>query len=172
MSLAFATLTFAGCQKDEPVNNDENPSESILQNVDESTSKDEESTDKEETESTKEESSKKPADDKTNKQEVTETKKFANDKKVIDLKTVKLSQYGISSDNEISKAYPISLENVYVVRDYQDEYSARTYIFVTTTDKVLMIESEECPKEVTLNDSYEIYFANFYDSNYDIYQAQ
>ena len=162
VSLAFATLTFAGCQKDEPVNNDENPSESISQNVDESesTSQDVESTVKEETESTKEESSKNPAEDKTNKQEVTETKKPANDKNIIDLKTVKLSQYGISSDYEISKAYPISLGNVYVVRDYRGEYSATTYIFVTTTDKVLMIESGECPKGITLNDSYEIYFAN------------
>ena len=32
VSLAFATLMFVGCSKDEPVNNDENPSESILQN--------------------------------------------------------------------------------------------------------------------------------------------
>ena len=33
VSLAFATLTFAGCQKEEPVNNDENPSENISQNA-------------------------------------------------------------------------------------------------------------------------------------------
>ena len=61
VSLAFATLMFAGCSKDEPVN-EENPSENISQNVDESesTSQNVESTDKEETESTeKEETSKK-----------------------------------------------------------------------------------------------------------------
>lgn len=159
VSLALSTLMFAGCSKDKPVS-EESPSESITQNIDESTTQDAESTDKEETESTKEESSKKPAEDKTNKQEATETKKPANDKKAIDLKTVKLSQYGISSDYEISKAYPILLGNVYVVRDYCEEYLAKTYIFVTTTEKVLMIESGDCPKGVTLNDSYEIYFAD------------
>ena len=52
--LAFATLMFAGCQKDEPVN-EENPSESISQNVDEETTSQEvESSDKDE-ETTKQE---------------------------------------------------------------------------------------------------------------------
>ena len=129
--LAFATLMFAGCQKDEPVN-EENPSESISQNVDEETTSQEvESSDKDEETTKQEETSKKEADEeKTNKQEVTETKKPATDKKVIDLKSVNLAQYGILSNHKISKPYSISVGNVYVVRDFSEEYLAKTYIFV------------------------------------------
>ena len=166
VSLALATLTFAGCQKEEPVNSDENPSENISQNDvvnQEETSQEVESTDKDEKESTKqEESSKKPVEDKTDKQDTSETKKPATNNKIIDLKSVELSKYGITSNHEISKPYSTSLGNVYLVRDYCEEYSSKTYLFVTTKEKVLVIDTgmDYLPSAIKLDNSYEIGFAD------------
>ncbi len=165
VSLAFATLMFAGCQKDEPVNND-NPSENISQNVDEETALQEvESTDKDEETTKQEETSKKPVEDKTNKQEATETKKPVTDKKIIDLKSVDLSQYGISSNNKISEPYETLKGNFYYVCDYgageNDKF--KTYRFFTTDHDVMCAEIEDLVTDSYINPIGYI----FYDINND-----
>ncbi len=138
VSLAFVTLMFAGCQKDEPVNNDENPSESISQNVDEETTSQEvESSDKDEETTKQEETSKKEVEDTTDEDSV----KLDIMKETIDLNSVDLTKYGLTKDNDISVPYPTSLGCVYVVRDYGKE-EEQTYLFVTTKDKVMYLNTE------------------------------
>ncbi|MBQ8765221.1 MAG: hypothetical protein IJZ16_00275 [Clostridia bacterium] len=143
ISLAFATLTFAGCQNNEPVV-DDNPSENISQNVDEETSQEVESTDKNETESTKQEESS---------QEIDKNQSSIDDimgvgataptvmKETIDLKSIDLKKYGLTDDNDISVPYPTSLGCAYVVRDY-GKAEEQTYLFVTTKDKVMYLNTE------------------------------
>lgn len=63
-------------------------------------------------------------------------------KEAIDLNSVDLSEYGISDDHEISTPYPVSDGFVYVVRDFIDEWSSKTYVFYTTADKVIYGETE------------------------------
>ena len=129
VSLALSTLMFAGCSKDKPVS-EESPSESITQNVDESTTQEAEGTDKEET-------SEQPAEDEDDEYSV----ELDIMKETIDLKKVDLTKYGLSKNNDISVPYPTSLGCVYVVRDYGKE-EEKTYLFVTTKDKVMYLDTE------------------------------
>lgn len=140
VSLAFATLTFAGCQKDEPVNNDENPSESISQNVD---VKEEETKDKKEPETSEKTEEKNDKDTTSNKDETTdkEVKVTTVMRETIDLNSVDLTKYGLTKDNDISVPYPTSLGCAYVVRDY-GKSKEQTYLFVTTKDKVMYFNTK------------------------------
>ncbi len=133
--LAFATLMFAGCQKDEPVNND-NPSENISQDADEKVSSEDESQNVNEKVTSQDKSEN--VDDETDiMDEITPTVM----KETIDLNSVDLKKYGLTDDHEISVPYPTSSGYVYVVRDYGKE-EEQTYLFVTTKDKVMYLNTE------------------------------
>lgn len=62
-------------------------------------------------------------------------------KNTIDLNSVDLSEYGISDDREVSKAYPSSIGRVYLVRDFGAD-ETKTYLFVTTKDKVMSVDTK------------------------------
>lgn len=165
--LALATLVFAGCQNKEPVNGD-NPSENISQNdvvnQEENTQR-EETSDKDETKPTeKEETSKKDEEILGYIPEgpgVVDVKKPDIMDNTIDLKSVKLDKYGISNNYEIGVPYPTKLGCVYLVRDYCLEYGSKTFIFVTTRDKVMSIDTDcELTSDIKLNNSYEIALVN------------
>lgn len=112
--LALATLIFAGCQKDEPVN-DDNPSENISQSDENQVA----------------------VDDIMGMEESHPTVM----KETIDLHSVDLSKYGLTNDYEVSIPYPMSLGCAYVVRDYGKE-EEQTYLFVTTKDNVMYFNTE------------------------------
>ena len=133
VSLALATLTFAGCQKEEPVNSDENPSENISQNFDENTSQEVD----EENSSQKIDENQEEAEDIMGMEETFPTVM----KETIDLKSIDLKKYGLTGDNDISVPYPTSLGCAYVVRDY-GKSEEQTYLFVTTQDKVMYLNTE------------------------------
>lgn len=62
-------------------------------------------------------------------------------KETIDLHSVDLTEYGLTNDNEISIPYPTSLGCAYVVRDYGED-EEQTYLFVTTKDSVMYLNTE------------------------------
>lgn len=62
-------------------------------------------------------------------------------KETIDLHSVDLTEYGLTKDNEISIPYPMSIGCAYVVRDYGED-EEQTYLFVTTEDKVMYLNTE------------------------------
>ena len=129
VSLAFATLTFAGCQKgNKPVNSDENPSESISQN-----------------------------------DEIISDNNADEMKLPIDLTTVDLTQYGISSNYEISEPYETTKGNYYYVCDFdagkKDEFKA--YRFFTTDRDVMCAETDVLVTDSYINPiGYEFYDVN------------
>lgn len=62
-------------------------------------------------------------------------------KETIDLSFVDLTKYGLTKDTEISIPYPTLLGCVYVVRDY-GKAEEQTYLFVTTQDNVMYLNTE------------------------------
>ncbi len=112
--LTLATLVFAGCQKNKPVN-EKNPSENISQSDENQVA----------------------VDDVMGMEESYPTVM----KETIDLYSVELAEYGLTDDNEISIPYPMSIGCAYVVRDYGKE-EEQTYLFVTTKDKVMCFNTE------------------------------
>lgn len=61
-------------------------------------------------------------------------------KETIDLFSVDLTEYGLTKDIEISVPYPTMLGCAYVVRDY-GKAEEQTYLFVTTKDKVMYLNT-------------------------------